>query len=123
MPRRLALLAATIVLVTPLTSSTQTTTPAWAVRADVAETCSCPVSCPCNFGTPTQAVCHGTRLIEIKDGRYGGIDLSGIAFAVTFRMGQWARIYVKDAITDAQMKAFEGLLPACLLYTSPSPRD
>ncbi len=112
MHRRLALLAGAIVLVTPLASSTQTTTPAWSIRADVAESCSCAVSCPCNFGNPTQEACHGTRLIEIKNGHYGGVDLSGVSFAVTFRMGQWARIYVSDAITQGQMKAFESVLPA-----------
>jgi hypothetical protein len=111
MRRRLALLAGTLLLVTPTTSSTQTASPAWSIRADVAESCSCPVSCPCNFGNPTQAPCHGTRLIEIHDGRYDSVDLKGVSFAVTFRMGQWSRIYVTNTITDTQMKALDGLLP------------
>ncbi len=111
MHRRLAWLAGVVLLATPITSSTQTTAPAWSIRADVAESCSCAVSCPCNFGNPTKAPCNGTRLIEIHDGHFDGIDLKGVSFAVTFLMGQWSKIYVNDTIADRQMKALEGLLP------------
>ncbi len=111
MHRRLAWLAGVVLLATPIASSTQTTAPAWAIRADVVESCSCAVSCPCNFGNPTKAPCHGTRLIEIHDGHFDGTDLKGVSFAVTFLMGQWSKIYVNNTIADRQMKALEGLLP------------
>jgi hypothetical protein len=111
MRRSLAFLTGAVLLATPITSSTQTKAPAWSLRADVAESCSCPVACTCNFGNPTKSPCNGTRLIEIHTGHFGGTDLKGVSFAVTFLMGQWSKIYVNNTITDSQMKALEGLLP------------
>ena len=85
----------------------------WSVKADVAESCSCDVSCPCNFGSnPTHAQCHATRLIEITEGHYDGVDLAGVSFAVTFLMREWSKIYVDERIDEGQMQAFEALLPA-----------
>jgi hypothetical protein len=111
MMRSMIFLAGAVVLAAATVSSSQPAAPAWSVRANVAESCSCAVSCPCNFGNPTEAPCNGTRLIEIERGHHAGVNLSGVSFAVTFRMGQWSRIYVDETITDAQMKAFEALLP------------
>jgi hypothetical protein len=85
---------------------------AWAVKANIAESCSCPVPCPCNFGMPTDKRCDGSRLIQMTKGHFGGVDLSGVSFVVTFYMGNWAKIYVDNRITDAQFAAFEKLLPA-----------
>ena len=83
----------------------------WAVTADVAESCSCEVSCPCNFGQPTADRCDGNRLIAITDGRYDGVDLSGVTFLVTFEMRVRTKIYVDESTSDRQMEAFEALLP------------
>lgn len=83
----------------------------WSVAANVAESCSCEVSCPCNFGQPTASRCDGNRLIAIDEGHYGGVDLSGVSFIVTFEMREWSKIYVDDRISDAQMEALEQLLP------------
>ena len=83
----------------------------WSVAANVAESCSCEVSCPCNFGQPTASRCDGNRLIAIDEGHYGGVDLSGVSFIVTFEMREWSKIYVDDRINDAQMEALEQLLP------------
>ena len=41
--------------------------PSWHLTATVAESCSCTVSCPCNFGgSPNVDRCDGNRLISIK---------------------------------------------------------
>jgi hypothetical protein len=41
--------------------------PAWHITATVAESCSCTISCPCNFGgEPNRNPCEGNRLIAIK---------------------------------------------------------
>lgn len=86
------------------------TTP-WSVVADVAECCSCAIPCPCNFGRPTDKRCEGNRLIQIREGFVGDAGLAGTDFLVTFEMGEWARIYVSDALADAQHAAFERILP------------
>lgn len=85
---------------------------AWRISATVAESCSCTISCPCNFGgNPSRMPCEGNRLISIESGDYEGIDLAGVAMLVTFNMRTWSKIYVSDKISDRQMAAMEALLP------------
>ena len=80
--------------------------PRWHLTATVAESCSCTVSCPCNFGgEPTKNPCEGNRLIAIKSGNYEDVDLSGVSFLVTFTMRSWSKIYVSDKVSDRQMAA------------------
>lgn len=55
--------------------------------------------------------CDGNRLISMKSGHYGEVDLSGVAFLVTFTMQDWSKIYVSDRVTARQMAAIEALLP------------
>src|SRR5688572_27532326 len=69
---------------------------AWSLVADVAECCSCAIPCSCNFGRPEAGVCHGTRLIHIREGQLDGADLAGLRFVVTFEMRVWTRIYMDD---------------------------
>ena len=84
----------------------------WHLTATVAESCSCKISCPCNFGgEPTKNPCEGNRLISIRSGYYEGVDLGGVAFLVTFTMRDWSKVYVSDKVSDAQMKAVEALMP------------
>lgn len=86
---------------------------AWSFVADVAECCSCDIPCSCNFGRPEQdKPCHGTRLIQVREGQMDGASLAGINFAVTFWMGQWTRIYIDDSMSQAQLAATDRLLPA-----------
>jgi hypothetical protein len=86
--------------------------PNWHLTATVAESCSCAVSCSCNFGgDPNRMPCEGNRLIAIKSGHLDNVDLSGVSVLVTFGMRSWSKIYVSDKVTDAQMAAVEQLLP------------
>jgi hypothetical protein len=95
-----------------LTAPPRAAEPSWHVTATVAESCSCTVSCPCNFGgEPTKNPCEGNRLIAIKSGHYENVDLAGVSFLVTFTMRSWSKIYVSDKVTDRQMAAVESLLP------------
>jgi hypothetical protein len=97
-----------LVLVVP----TRAQTPPWQLSATVAESCSCTISCPCNFGgTPNRMPCEGNRMISIDSGRYGDVDLAGVQFLVTFNMGTWSKIYVSDKVTPRQEQAVEALLP------------
>ena len=84
----------------------------WQLSATVAESCSCTVSCPCNFGgEPSRMPCEGNRMIAIDSGSYDGVDLAGVQLLVTFNMRNWSKIYVSDKVSDRQMKAVEALLP------------
>ena len=105
------LLAATIVLVV-LTAPPRAAEPNWHIVATVAESCSCTISCPCNFGgEPNRNPCEGNRLIAIKSGHYENVDLAGVSFLVTFTMRSWSKIYVSDTVSDRQQAAVEALLP------------
>src|ERR1700758_1117654 len=84
----------------------------WHLVATVAESCSCTISCPCNFGgQPNRNPCEGNRLIAIKSGHYEDVDLAGVSFLVTFTMRSWSKIYVSDKVTPKQEAAVEALLP------------
>lgn len=86
--------------------------PAWHITATVAESCSCAVSCSCNFGgSPNRMPCEGNRLISISKGHYGAVDLAGVSFLVTFEMRKWSKIYVSDKVSESQNAAVEALLP------------
>src|SRR5918993_2864056 len=86
--------------------------PVWKLTATVAESCSCTVSCPCNFGgEPSRMPCEGNRMISIEQGNYDSVDLAGVQLMVTFSMRNWSKIYVSDKVSDRQMKAVEALLP------------
>jgi len=90
----------------------QPAAPDWHVTATVAESCSCAVSCSCNFGgNPNRMPCEGNRLISITKGHFGDVDLAGVAFLVAFEMRSWSKIYVSDKISDKQNAAVEALLP------------
>jgi hypothetical protein len=106
-------LAVVIALVsTALITPPRAAAPSWHVTATVAESCSCTISCPCNFGgEPNRNPCEGNRLIAIKSGHYENVDLSGVSFLVTFTMRSWSKIYVSDKVTAAQQQAVEALLP------------
>lgn len=86
--------------------------PDWHITATVAESCSCTVSCSCNFGgEPNRNPCEGNRIIAIRSGHYEGVDLKGVTFLVTFTMRSWSKVYVSDAVSDQQMAAVEALMP------------
>jgi hypothetical protein len=85
---------------------------AWSLVADVSECCSCEIPCSCNFGRPEQdAPCHGSRLIQIREGQLDGAPLAGISFVVTFYMGQWTRLYIDDSMSAEQLATADRLLP------------
>jgi len=95
-----------------LTAPPRAAAPTWHLTATVAESCSCTVSCPCNFGgNPNRNPCEGNRLIAIRSGHYEDVDLAGVTFLVTFTMRDWSKIYVSDTVSEKQMAAVEALLP------------
>ena len=106
------ILALTTIVVLLLEVPSGARQPSWKMSATVAESCSCTVSCPCNFGgEPSHMPCEGNRIISIDSGNYDGVDLAGVQLIVTFNMRNWSKIYVSDKVSDQQMKAVEAMLP------------
>jgi hypothetical protein len=107
---RIAVAIVTLSLILVVPSRAQV--PGWSLTATVAESCSCTVSCPCNFGgEPSRMPCEGNRMIAIEKGHYQDVDLAGVQLLVTFNMRNWSKIYVSDQVSDRQMKAVEAMLP------------
>ena len=101
-----------LLAVAPPQAAPAAATPDWHITATVAESCSCAVSCSCNFGgNPSRMPCEGNRLISINKGHFGDVDLAGVSFLVTFEMRSWSKIYVSDKVSDRQNAAVEALLP------------
>jgi hypothetical protein len=108
--RKLAV--ALVVVLLALSAPPRAAAPTWHITATVAESCSCTISCSCNFGgEPNRNPCEGNRLIVIRSGHYDNVDLSGVSFLVTFTMRSWSKIYVSDKVTASQQQAVEALLP------------
>ena len=83
----------------------------WAIDATLSGSCSCNAICPCMFGSPpTHDSCQGSRLIEIKKGHYGGINLDGLGMVTTKSHGEWIKLYIDEAASDSQMNALVELL-------------
>jgi hypothetical protein len=97
---------------TVLSAPPRAAEPNWHITATVAESCSCAISCPCNFGgSPNRTPCEGNRLIAIKSGHYEDVNLAGVTFLITFEMRNWSKIYVNDKVSDKQKAAVDALLP------------
>jgi hypothetical protein len=106
------LVSVVVVLALILVIPSRAQSPRWQLTATVAESCSCTVSCPCNFGgEPSRMPCEGNRFITIDKGHYQDVDLSGVQLLVTFNMRNWSKMYVSDTVSERQMKAVEAMLP------------
>src|SRR5258706_6371785 len=98
-------LAAIAVVLAALTAP-RAAAPNWHIIATVAESCSCTVSCPCNFGgEPNRNPCEGNRLISITSGHYEDVDLKGVSLIVTFTMRTLSKIYISGRVSEQQMAA------------------
>jgi hypothetical protein len=114
--RRAILRGSTTALALPLCKVVgQAQTPAaasWHVTAALAESCSCNIPCPCNFGLdPNRKPCNGNRLIVMKAAHYQDVDLSGTVLLITFGMRDWSKVYVSDRVSERQLVGLEALLP------------
>ncbi len=94
-----------------LAYQTAASTDDWAIKAEIAESCSCDPTCPCMFGSPpTRDPCEGSRLYDIEKGHFGDVSVDGLQVVATFRMGKWVKYYVSDRATDEQLKAVASLI-------------
>ena len=87
-------------------------TPKWVLKADYVDACCCDLACPCLFGgSPTHDYCKGATLVEIREGRYGQVDLAGVTVLAVYNSGEWIKFFVSDNATEVQMDAVVEFLP------------
>lgn len=54
----------------------------WMIRGPELATCNCDYGCPCQFnGLPTDGTCRATVAMQIEEGHFGDVDLSGVRWA------------------------------------------
>lgn len=59
----------------------------WSIKGWVLQACNCSWGCPCNFqARPTHGDCEGGWIIQVDQGRFDEVDLSGLHFAI---MADW----------------------------------
>lgn len=86
----------------------------WRVSGDYFETCSCDFLCPClpsNLAArPTQGHCNFAFVFHVDQGRYDGVALDGLNFAVlghapgVMAQGNWSVGVVTDARASAEQQ-------------------
>src|ERR1043165_6553875 len=93
---------------------------AWSLTAEVIESCSCNMLCPCWFAVKELMVfdrdyCATPLLFRIRQGSAEGVDLAGIALVVAvdfpgptlFDGNATARLYLSDSASEEQRKELE----------------
>jgi hypothetical protein len=94
--------------------------PAWKVRGELEEACSCRPACPCWFKSlPSRMTCDGAQIIFIKQGRYGKTRLDGLSLAQFVQspehqsmfesFGKWNfdYVYIDEKADEAQREALK----------------
>jgi hypothetical protein len=91
---------------------------AWNIKADMLESCSCAVVCPCIFGPakPDQEWCSGLFALNVTEGSSDGVDLSGTKILLHFELpGDFmggidkAKLYVDPSASDEQRNAIDAI--------------
>ncbi len=95
-----------------------TTTSPWRMTGELMETCSCNVTCPCNFGGgPTQTPCEVMFGFHIQEGNHGSTPLNGLNLVIYARIpgllyeGNWTLgVYLDDRANPDQAGALGNIL-------------
>jgi len=84
----------------------------WVFKGNYVDACSCDLACPCIFGgSPTHGYCKGATLVEITEGNYGRIDLSGVTVLAVYNGGEWIKFFVDENATREQTDTVVKFLP------------
>jgi hypothetical protein len=96
------------------------TTPNWRIEGEYFESCNCEVLCPCLLSNaqarPTDGHCDAIVAFQIRRGKFGATDLSGLCAAVALNtpgpmaQGNWTfAIYVDSRGSAEQRAALEAI--------------
>ena len=92
----------------------------WTISGEQIGNCNCKVSpCPCTAagGDPTESDCRSMTAFQIKSGKYGDVDLSGLHVAMVATWpgnvlkGNWSvGLVIDQRANDKQRDAIEAIL-------------
>lgn len=91
---------------------------AYRVKAKSVEACSCRHGCNCQFGgTPNEGKCEFVIGYEVKDGRFGDVDLDGVRAVVAAKYPNAIHeghgdvvLFIDDRASEAQTNALSTIL-------------
>lgn len=91
---------------------------AYRVRALSVEACSCKHGCNCQFGGfPNEGICEFIIGYEVREGRYGEVDLAGARFAIAAKYPNaihegngHVACFIDPAVSDEQVNAIVSIL-------------
>lgn len=101
--------------------------PEWALNATIIEACSCPMFCPCYFGTEPAAhhsghgsehFCRFNMAYKVNRGHAAGVKLDGARFWIAGDLGanfgggqtDWAAVHFDPAVSAGQRQAIATVL-------------
>src|SRR5687768_15193853 len=90
------------------------------VKAMSLEACSCAHGCNCQFaGYPNEGYCHFTIGYEVREGKFGNVDLSGVRFVIAAKYPNaihegngHVALFVDEKASPDQVNAIAGILTA-----------
>lgn len=92
---------------------------AWNIGGEWLEVCSCKMVCPCNFGPaePDRGWCSGAFVLDIRQGKSDGVDLSGTRVAMALDLpgdfvsgNATARVYIDERASAEQRRELEAIM-------------
>ncbi len=94
--------------------------PAWRMKAEYVEACSCHLFCPCYFNTHAEhPFCEFNMAVKVRDGYSGQTDLSGAKYWLTGdlgpnwgteKKGKWVLVSFDPSTTKAQRDALAPMI-------------
>ncbi len=103
-----------------MTTAARDTAPrtTYRVNAQSVEACNCRHGCNCQFGGfPNEGKCEFIIGYEVKEGRFGDVDLGGVRAVVAAKYpgaihqgNGHVVLFVDEKASDAQVEAFVGIL-------------
>src|ERR1700752_5457708 len=95
-------------------------TPAWRMKADYVEACSCHLFCPCYFNKHAQhPMCEFNMAVTVREGHSGNVDLANAKYWLTGdlgdnwgteKKGSWVTVSFDRATTKAQRDALAPII-------------
>jgi hypothetical protein len=94
--------------------------PAWRMKADYVEACSCHLFCPCYFNTHAEhPYCEFNMAVKVREGYSGSINLTGAKYWIsgdlgpdwgTLKKGKWAVVSFDPSTTKEQRDALAPMI-------------
>jgi len=112
--------ASIVVLLVAVSLSALPPAPAWQMKADYVEACSCHLFCPCYFNKHAEhPYCNFNMAVTVREGHSGDVNLTGAKYWLTGdlgdkwgteKKGNWVLVSFDQSTTKAQRDALAPMI-------------